>query len=96
MGFAVLLWYKLWGAGFGFEDLLCTPEISGEMGGDLCPQQRHSKTSYFYGIPSSLQPVSSSCYILSFGFISALGAGIVVLSCPGSELLSALLYYSKQ
>lgn len=78
------------------EDLLCTPEIGGEMSGDLCPQQRCSKPSYFYGIPSGLQPVSSSCYILSLGFISALGAGIVILSCPGSELPSALLHHSKQ
>jgi len=66
------------------------------MGGDLCPQQRRSKPHYFYGIPSGLRPVSSSCYVLSLGFISALRAGIVVLSCPGSELLSALLHHSKQ
>lgn len=54
---------------------------------------RGSKTSRFYGIPSGLQPISSSCYILSAAFGRALGAGIAVLSCPG--LLSALALPSE-
>lgn len=45
-------------------------------------------------LASSLFPSRvTSCL---FGFISALGAGIAVLSCPGSELLSALLHHSGQ
>lgn len=71
------------GGGFGSaalgEGFLCTAEICGEISRDLRPQQRLSKPSYFYGIPSCLQPASSSCYILSLWFIGALGAGIAVL-----------------
>lgn len=71
------------GGGFGSaalgEDFLCPAEICGEISRDLRPQQRLSKPSYFYGIPSCLQPASSSCYILSLRFTGALGAGIAAL-----------------
>lgn len=91
-------WY--WGVGFGStvlgEDLLCAAEICGEISSDLCPQQRLSKPPYFYGIPSCLQPASSSCYILSWWFIGAPGAGIAVFSCLGSWLLLTSLHHSQQ
>lgn len=51
---------------------------------------RAPKTSRFYGIPSGLPPVSSSCSILSFASGRALGAGIAVPSCPGLLCASAL------
>lgn len=93
-----LCWY--WGGGFGLSvlgaDLLCAAEICGEIRGDLCPQQRLSKPPYFYGIPSCLQPASSSCYILSWWFIGAPGAGIAVFSCLGSWLLLTSLCHSQQ